>query len=755
MVGPYRLVVLLVTSAVLGLGPAGSAHARHAGQTVDAPRSGLVVDVSGAPVPGAAVRLSRDGADIGETESGADGRFALPDVAPGELVITVTSPGFAEATLAVTVTAGDVPRVQVVLQPAQLYESLTVTASRGDERLDTPASTTVVTSAELLNSAAGTVDDALRNTAGFSLFRRSSSRVANPTTQGVTLRGVSGSGASRTLVLADGLPLNDPFGNWVYWNRIPQAAIERVEVMRGAAGDLYGADALGGVIQILTFGPERPRVRAIVDGGSHDTARASLFGGGTFDGWTMTGGGEMLRTDGVFVVAEEDRGEVDVPANSDYQTIFGTVGYGADTWQAHFRAGAYGEDRSNGTPIQVNNTDWHQFAGEVKGTAGGGAWVGRVGGGTQSYYQTFSAVASDRASERIVRAQETPSTFTTASGEWIQPVGSHVIRIGGEGKRSESTLNETRFSFVGGVPSGPFLFGGTETGGSVFGQASLTASDRLTVVLGARGDYWRSVPREDTSPTHSLGFFSPRGSIAWALSPEVTLRASAYRASRTPTLNELHRGFRVGNVVTNPNPLLEPERLTGIEGGVLLAGAGASARITGFWNHLDDAIANITVEVTPDLTIRERQNAGKIRAAGVEVETDFRLSPTLTVTGLAVFTASHFRDAEKLPTLEGNRVPQVPQYQLGAGVTFADPQILTLSGQVRVIGSQFDDDLNQRELEAFGVVDVHAARDLRRGLHVFVAVENLFDVEYDVGQSGVRTIGWPRTARVGVRVFLP
>ena len=100
--------------------------------------------------------------------------------------------------------------LRIVLYPRPLTESVTVTASRGATGVDTAASSTVVTSAELLTSAAGAVDDALRNTPGFSLFRRSSSRVANPTTQGVTLRGRSGSGASRTLVVADGVPLNDP-----------------------------------------------------------------------------------------------------------------------------------------------------------------------------------------------------------------------------------------------------------------------------------------------------------------------------------------------------------------------------------------------------------------------------------------------------------------------------------------------------------------------------------------------------------------
>ena len=178
-------------------------------------------------------------------------------------MLRVRASGFAES---VTPLAADAAALRVVLQPRPLTESVTVTASRGATGVDTAASSTIVSSAELLTSAAGAIDDALRNTPGFSLFRRSSSRVANPTTQGVTLRGVSGSGASRTLVVADGWALNDPFGSWVYWNRIPLAAVDRIEVVRGATGDLYGADALGGVIQVLTLDAERPRLRGAVRG---------------------------------------------------------------------------------------------------------------------------------------------------------------------------------------------------------------------------------------------------------------------------------------------------------------------------------------------------------------------------------------------------------------------------------------------------------------------------------------------------------
>jgi outer membrane receptor protein involved in Fe transport len=733
--------ILLCSLAVLVHAPFASAAARL---------TGVIVDASGAPVPGATVSVNTGGQER-TAVSADDGSFAIDDVVEGDVLVKALAPGFAVASA--TVRAGAEP-ARLVLQPAPLVQEVTVTASRGAERLQTAASTTVVTSAELLNSGAGALDDALRNTPGFSLFRRSTSRVSNPTTQGVTLRGVSGSGSSRTMVLADGLPLNDAFGSWVYWNRVPLAAIERVEVVRGATGDLYGADALGGVIQVLTFAPGRPRVRAELDGGSHDTGRVSAFGSVQAREWHGAATGEWLRTDGVVTVAPEARGPVDVPADSDYGTGFVEGGYQGGSWHSSARLSLYDESRGNGTPLQVNDTNWKQGSGEAGGSLAGGAWLARGAGGTQTFYQTFTAVAADRRTERLTTIQNTPSTFGTFAAQWTRAWGSRSLLVGGEGKRTKSTVEETRYSFTG-VPSGPFFAGGTETSGSVFARISLVPLDALTIVVGGRGDFWRSNPTDSTLASHEANFFSPRVSAALRVSDAMSLETSVYRAYRTPTLNELHRGFRVGNVVTSPNPRLDPERLTGVDGGILFTASRLSARVTGFWNQLDDAITNVTIATTPILIMRQRQNTDTVRAMGVEMEADVRPAARLTLGALVVFTHSRFTHTPAQPALEGNWIPQVPNYQVGGSVTYADPRGFTGSMQLRAFGDQYDDDLNVYKLDGFGVVDVSASQALRRGLHVFVAVENLFDTEYDVGRTPIRTIGWPRTARAGVRVFLP
>src|SRR6185503_989864 len=139
------------------------------------------------------------------------------------------------------------------------------------------ASVSLLDAQDVSNAAAQTTDDLLRQIPGFSLFRRTSSLVANPTTAGVSLRGAGASGASRTLVLQDGVPLNDAFGGWVYWDRVPRTAIERVEVVRGGASDLYGSDALSGVINLLTRPPTARHVNVEASYGNRDTGEISFF----------------------------------------------------------------------------------------------------------------------------------------------------------------------------------------------------------------------------------------------------------------------------------------------------------------------------------------------------------------------------------------------------------------------------------------------------------------------------------------------
>src|SRR5690242_3036560 len=192
--------------------------------------------------------------------------------------------------------------VAALLLAQTASETITVTATRTETRVaDTPASVVVLSREALQASAAPTLDDALRQVAGFTLFRRTGSRVANPTAQGVSLRGVGASGASRALVLDDGVPLNDPFGGWIYWGRVPRVALDRAEVLRGGASDLYGSSAMGGVVQFVRR--KSPGVIAEVSAGSQETGTASLFASGANASVAL----DLLKTGGYVLVRPSQR----------------------------------------------------------------------------------------------------------------------------------------------------------------------------------------------------------------------------------------------------------------------------------------------------------------------------------------------------------------------------------------------------------------------------------------------------------------
>jgi outer membrane receptor protein involved in Fe transport len=426
--------------------------------------SGTILDSSGAPLPNATVRLEVSGRVIDEFRTASDGRFEFKVDIAGAARIVVTAAGFTQAVEPASI---DKRNVQITMQPAPFFEAVNVTSSRADVPRSDPTATMVVfSSAELSTSAAVSLDDALKLVPGFTLFRRTSSRVSNPTAQGITLRGLGGTGSSRSLVLADGVPLNDAFGGWVYWDKLPQVAIDRVEVQRGSGSDLYGADAIGGVVQIVTLHPSRTAARALVEGGGLGTGRVSLFGAGRTRGWNYSAAGQWFSTQGYITVAQDARqtagikgaGPIDTRAGSAHRSGLASVGYqAANGWHVDVRGNVFAEHRQNGTPAVINSTAARQGSGEIAGGLGGGLLSARVFGGTQGYDQTYSAVSPDRTTEDLNRTQHVPTRFVGTGVQWIRPFARHMLLFGAETKFIRGDTQEIRLT------QGRFL--GTSTAG--------------------------------------------------------------------------------------------------------------------------------------------------------------------------------------------------------------------------------------------------------------------------------------------------
>ena len=652
-------------------------------------------------------------------------------------------------------------------------EPVVVTPTRLEQQAgDAPASVTVISREDVRQSASQTVDDLLRQVPGFSLFRRTSSVVGHPTTQGLSLRGIGPSGTSRALVLLDGVPINDPFGGWVYWNRIPLQSIEQIEVVHGGGSSVWGNGALGGVVHVLTRRPVERAAFFEASYGSHDTRNFDLLLTQAKGPLRLSLEGNYFDTGGYPIVKESRRGAIDIDATSRHSTFNGRVELVDSPDLSLFATGNYyDEDRGNGTPLQFNRTGYGAVAvGGRLGTVADGEWRLTLFADDQKFRSTFSTQAADRSSETLALDQRVPTTSAGGSLQWSRRFGEHLVGTGGDARWVSGETNEIVYN------AGAFArtreAGGEQFIAGVFLQDVYTPHPAWEISGGLRGDYWLSwngtrqdippaagVPKSQTFNDIERIIPSARLATLFHATPTTDLRASAYQGFRVPTVNEQYRVFRVRNDVTVANATLRPELLVGGELGVQQRLGPFEGRVTGYWNEVQNLVANVTL-ATPlfdcpaGTTCRQRQNLDLARIRGVETELELRLSKEWRFVASYLFADARVVEASQQPGLEGKRLAQVPEHSASVGVRFQRPAWFNASLTARFVGDQYEDDLNTLPLGNYIVVDLMLSRAISKNVEIFAGVENLFDQTYSTGRTseGVVSIGAPLLARAGLRL---
>jgi outer membrane receptor protein involved in Fe transport len=730
---------------------------------------GTVVDLTGAAVAGATVDFRSDAGTVLATTD-AEGNFAIPD-APARGTLLIRYPGFSPVKIEVTPESGN-GHFQIRMTPAPTNQRLVVSTVGPERVVPVPSSQFSIPSEQIDVSGSLTLDEISRQVPGFSLFRRSGSLFANPTSQGVSLRGMGASGASRAIVLLDGIPLNDPFGGWVYWNRAPRVSIETVQVLNGGASDTYGGSALGGVVNLESRSEENLFGTIEASYGNADTPYVS-FDAGVFPGsWGISAAGQALRTHGYILVPEGQRGLVDTPAGTgdmvgslELSRTLGAQG------RSFLRASSFGESRQNGTPLQTNDTrisevdfgaDWSQSR--------AGAFSLRLYGSSQVFNQQFSAVAADRNSETLTNRQRSPSQQVGFAAQWRRMLGvKHSITAGMEHRDMRGHSAETTFNAAG--PTADVDAGGRQRVLGFFVQDAYHPARNWLLTVSIREDTWRNsrgfssrtslltgTPTASEFSDRSESAFSPRLSLLRTFPRNIAVSAQVYRAFRAPTLNELYRNFRVGSVVTTANADLRAERLTGGEAGISLRQWAERLTLRGnfFWSEVADSVANVTLSTTPALITRQRQNLASTRARGVELSAEVSFARRFRLSSGYILTDSTVLSFPANTALEGLRIPQVPKHGFNVQFSYLD-QHWTAGLQARLVGNQFDDDRNLLPLGRASTVDVEIARRLPgpSNTSIFIAVQNLFNNRYTIARTPVTSLSNPVLVRTGFRFDLP
>jgi len=753
------------------------ALAAEAGQSSVA---GVVKDEFGGVVSGALVIVRSESGVERQTLTGPDGRFSLGVPATSGTVI-VRAVGFAEKTQPAS------SEVEVTLQVEGVFESVTVTPTRTEQRMvDVPASVSIVDRETIRRSPAVVVDDVLRQVPAFSLFRRTSSLSSHPTAQGVSLRGIGPSGVSRSLVLIDGVPFNDPFGGWVYWTRVPLESVDRIEIVEGSSSNVYGNYAMGGVINVVSARPKPKTFEFRTQYGNLNSPKADFFASDVWGKFGASLEGSAFSTDGFPIVIANERGFIDKKATVDYRTFNLKVDYSpTDRVNAFFRAGYFSEERNNakfstfdGAP-EENDTTWKSASGGVRVTLPGQSDLqARLFTDFETFNSSFLAVPNltTRAIGRTSLRQRVPTTGVGGMVQWSKAVSTRQLYTAGtDFRRVDGASNETAYDIVTGLTATTLReSGGTQFSSGAFVQGQFWPVTKASITLSGRLDHWRNYEARNLERTIATGLptannratlpdkddtvFSPRAAVRFHVTDKVSTWGSLGWGFRAPTLNELYRQFRVGALLTLANEQLGPERLIGGELGINVEPMN-NLSLRGVWfdNRVKNPVSNVTR--TDLVNTQQRQNLGRTRVWGLQTDVEYRIRREWRVGAGYMFNRATVTEYNANPALIGMFLPQVPKHRGSVNVSYSNPRYATVSVSAMFFGRQFDDDLNVRVkpgeseagLPAYGTVELTALRSIGSNLDVFFGVQNMFDQEYYVGLLPT-TIGSPRMVNGGIRV---
>ncbi len=629
---------------------------------------------------------------------------------------------------------------------------------------------------KLKQAAPRTLDELLARDPSFSLYRRQSALFGNPTSAGISLRNTGASAASRSLVVLDGIPQNDPFGGWIYWARYNTAALDSVKIVPSARAAVWGNQSPAGIIQMSGNDAFENRHVLKLGGGSQGTFSAAsshqMSNAGKTRAVSVSAFG--LHSDGFFGLDRSQRGSIDrkldldlVGANFKFSFL------AAPGLVVEPMASYYSEERGNGTPIARNATEAVDFGLRVTGEDGDTSWQALAYHQRREFDSVFSSVSEDRAEEVLALDQyDVPGRGTGGAFVWKREVAENfTFTIGADTRLVSGATYETVGIFREREAGGEQAFAGFFTAASY----ELSTATRLDASL--RLDAWRlSDGRRIESSLVSGDLlreqryenrdgFEPSAAMEWShrVNEKLDSNVSIGSGFRLPTLNELHRPFRVRNDIVEANPELDAERFISIDGGLTWTPAEQWQVKALLFNHwIADAIANVPVTDAMEIsdifgtipsggTAAQRRNVEQARVFGIQTEIEWTPRADLSMSLGAIWLETEFTESQGQPLLEGKPFPQAAKLRIIAEGEWRATERFTMFGGCEYGASQFDDALASRSLPDYTNCRLGASWKSGSALYQ-VRVENLFSTKIQTGLSGngLRTYAAPRSLWAGV-----
>ncbi len=633
-----------------------------------------------------------------------------------------------------------------------------VRASRTQSKArDLPQSVSIITNAEIMVSPYNNVEDIIRNIPGLYNFRHASlhtNGIVNP----IEMRGA---GKNKVLVLVDGVPQNSNFNNsiaWIAWGHIPKEAIERIEVIRGAASALYGSEGLGGAINIITKNPKENRNTSIMA----KAGNASTYGGNAYysqkfgkSGLLSTGSYE--KSDGFYML--ENPEEYNTPRYRKKGQLFGKLSY-------HFN-----EKSKLGLSALYFNQD--------------------AGQGREFFYQAlqldqytldYSHLFNDFKLEGIAffnRANKTAHQDNAADNFTSLFREEHFRNIYHTGLDVQgSLLKWQKVKMVMGAAYSQAYFNydedypGSDRDGGAKGKQQFFSpfflmdlkllNDKVFVNLGLRYDHIQTSDGRNWDTQASAGkpaydnqynketseSLSPKMGISWHPYPKTTLRTSVGKGFRAPSLFERYKVHvrQGGTYYRNANPALNPEQITTWDLGaehVFMGNLSVSATLYRSLanNYIGDRLIDTALFAGGSKTRYEYilDNISEVKIHGIELEARWYPHQFLTIKANYTNNISQIEKDEENESLTGNYLPNNPRHKMHLGLNYSNPKIINMFIGVNAFAKIFFDNENTLEKDKYVTLDMSVSRTFINTLTVFVNAENILNTRYPIFLSPAKS----------------
>jgi outer membrane cobalamin receptor len=572
---------------------------------------------------------------------------------------------------------------------------IVVVATRAErDRTKVPSAVRIMDAEVVRLAQAMTLDELFRSLAGVDL-QSSGFPGGKPR---VSMRGLTpGFGSKRVLVLVDGRRINDAFQGSADFMLLPTDAIERIEVAQGPASALYGSNAMGGVINIVTRRGDATPVTALrMAAGSHRTRHFQAAHGARAGALDYFAAGSHIETDGF--TRNRDGSKRD--------------------WRAEHALVNLGTAPDAHSDLRIGLGSYHG-----RGRDDEAARDSRTDYQTVAYSRNWNGAPDALFSARLYRNGERHLYDWSYPGRGLYDLETWAADlqqafrvgdrqrwvIGGELRREQADIDET---------TGP-IDETTDTG-ALYLQDEIQISDRWIATLGLRLD----------ANADYTDAWSPRMGLLWLVSADSEIFAGIHRAHRAPALSDRFVNVQFAGMRFEGNPDLDPETLTAYELG--WRGRWLERRLqaetTLFYNNLEDSF---DFALAADGVFRNR-NASRAQTQGADLRLRYAPGTRLAITLNYAYTDGEYRRFESNPTVEGNRLPYLARHKATLEVETVCPLGWSHLARLRHVDTRFGDDRNTAEnkLDAYATVDWRTRAPIGGHAAATLSVDNVFDETY-------------------------